>query len=476
MQFFRQYRAVAAFLSALSVCVLAEADTGAARPHPRGRFYAKPKPLPAGAVTSDWPRFLGPTHDGKSPETKLLAPWPEDGPNLVWEVKKGTGFASPVVAGGRVILFHRLGDEEVVECLDGETGRLFWKYAYPSTYVDRYGFSNGPRATPVIDGRLVYTHGVQGKLHAFDLQSGKMVWQRDIATDYRVPQNFFGDGSSPLIEGNLLIVNVGAPGGPCVVALNKKNGKPVWQVGDQWGASYASPIPITINGKRRVLVFAGGESDPPTGGLLSIDPIAGKIDARFPFRGKNPISVNAVSPVLVEGKVFLTTSYKTGCTLVDVAIGGAKAVWHSDTLESHFSTPVYVDGFLYGFHGSGRDNTKLVCMDAKTGKRKWRVMPEFLQESEVNGKRVVVTLTPGRGSLIHADGGFFCLGEVGHLLRMELAPAKYRIVSKVRLFAAEETWCPPVLSRGLLYVMQNTRDKSAGTPPRLLCYDLRGEE
>jgi outer membrane protein assembly factor BamB len=279
-----------------------------------------------------------------------------------------------------------------------------------------------------------------------------------------------------LIEGNLLIVNVGAPGGPCVVAFDKKTGKPVWRVGDQWGASYASPIPITIDGKRRVLMLAGGESDPPTGGLLSIDPIAGKIDARFGFRGKNPISVNAVSPVLVEGKVFLTSSYKTGCTLVDVAIGGAKAVWQSDTLESHFSTPVYVDGFLYGFHGSGRDNTKLVCMDAKTGKRKWRVMPEFPVESMVDGERIVVIPTTGRGSLMHVDGGFIVLGEVGHLLRMELNPAKYRIVNKVRLFAAEETWCPPALSRGLLYVMQNAPDQSAGTPPRLLCYDLRGEE
>jgi len=323
---------------------------------------------------------------------------------------------------------------------------------------------------------LVYTHGVQGKLHAFDLQSGKVVWRRDIATEYRVPQNFFGDGSTPLVEGDLLIVNVGAPGGPCVVALNKKSGKTVWQVGDQWGASYASPIPTSIEGKRRVLVFAGGDSDPPTGGLLSIDPIAGKIDARFPFRSKNPISVNAASPVLVGGKVFLTTSYRTGCTLVDVAVGGAKAVWKTKALESHFSTPVYVDGFLYGFHGSGKNNTKIVCVDAKTGKRKWSVFPEFPEETEVNGKRKVVTLTTGRGSLMYADGGFLCLGEVGHLLRMDLTPASYRIVNRVRLFAAEESWCPPAFSRGLLYVMQNNRDKSAGTPPRLLCYDLRGEE
>ena len=112
---------------------------------------------------------------------------------------------------------------------------------------------------------------------------GKLVWKRDIATEYSVPQDFFGTASTPLVEGQLLIVNVGAPGGPCVVGLDKTTGREVWRAGKEWGPSYASPVPAVVHGKRRVFVFAGGESSPPTGGLLSIDPANGRVDFSFPM-------------------------------------------------------------------------------------------------------------------------------------------------------------------------------------------------
>ena len=80
---------------------------------------------------------------------------------------------------------------------------------------------------------------------------------------------------------------------------------------------------------------------------------------------------------------------------------------------------------------------------------------------------------PYRGSLLAVDGQFLCLGEVGHLLWMGLSPKGYEEVSRARLFAARESWALPVLSRGLLYVTQNTRDVFQGAGPRLLCYDLR---
>src|SRR5688500_12526397 len=123
-------------------------------------FHAAPKPLPAGAITQDWPQFLGPDHNNVSRETKLLDAFDAKGPPRVWEYEKGGGYAAPVVVGERLVLFHRVGDEEVVDCLQTTTGRRYWRYAYPTSYQDRYGYSDGPRGTPAISAELdsVFTY------------------------------------------------------------------------------------------------------------------------------------------------------------------------------------------------------------------------------------------------------------------------------------------------------------------------------
>src|SRR5687768_5920114 len=142
-------------------------------------FHRAPKALWRGAVVEGWGAFLGPRHNGASGETKLLKSLPKEGPAAVWEVRKGEGYAAPAVVGERLILFHRVGDEEVVECLHAERGERFWRFAYPTNYIDRYGYNNGPRCAPVIDDGRVYTYGVEGKLHCLDLKSGRVVWRRD---------------------------------------------------------------------------------------------------------------------------------------------------------------------------------------------------------------------------------------------------------------------------------------------------------
>jgi len=266
------------------------------------RVAGRPKPLPAGAVTHDWVSFLGPTHNAVSTETKLSRTLP---PPLVWEFPKGTSYASPAIAGGRLMFIHRIGNEEVVECLDAETGAGRWQFKYGTVFEDRYGYNNGPRASPVIDGDRTFTMGAEGMLHCFDLATGKVVWQRDIRAEYKVPQDFFGTASTPLVEGTLLIVNVGAPNGPCVVGLDKTSGKEVWRAGKEWGPSYASPVPAVVHGQRRVFVFAGGESDPPTGGLMCVDPANGTVNFSFPWRSRSYESVNASCPVVVGNKVFI---------------------------------------------------------------------------------------------------------------------------------------------------------------------------
>jgi outer membrane protein assembly factor BamB len=431
-------------------------------PAPRG-----PKPLAKDAVSSDWRSFLGPSHNGVSPETKLSRKLP---PPQVWEFTKGTGYVSPAVAGERLVFAHRVGNEEIIECLHPETGARRWRFQYPTAFEDRYGYNNGPRSSPVIDGARVYMLGAEGKLHCLDLASGKLVWKRDLNTEYKVRQDFFGTASTPLVEGQLLIINVGAPGGPTVAGFDKTTGREVWRAGKEWGPSYASPVPAVVHGKRRVFVFAGGESTPPAGGLMSIDPSTGRVDFTFPWRSRSFESVNASCPVVFDNKVFISASYRTGGALLEVRPDFThRVVWTTQEFALHFNTPIYRDGYLYGFDGRNEPDASLACVDAATGKVVWRETPEW-PEKIATREQLMGTY---RGSLLAVDGSFLCLGEFGHLLWMDLTPKGYNEISRAWLFAARESWALPVLSRGLLYVTQNTRDVVRGTSPRLVCYDLR---
>jgi outer membrane protein assembly factor BamB len=430
----------------------------------RGRA---PKPLPPGAVTHDWRSFLGPSHNSVSTETKLTRTLP---PPLVWERPKGEGYTAPAIAGDRLVFLHRLGDEEVVECLHPETGARLWEFRYATAYEDRYGYNNGPRSSPVIEGSRVYTTGAEGKLHCLDLASGKVVWKRDLRTDYKVPQDFFGTASTPLVEGTQIIVNIGAPGGPCVVSFDLATGKEVWRAGNKWGPSYASPVPATMHGQRRVFVFAGGESDPPSGGLLSINPSNGRIDFEFPWRSRSFESVNASCPVVFDDKVFISASYRAGSALLEVRPDFShRVLWRTQEFGLHFTTAIHHNGYLYGFDGRNEPDASLACVDAADGRIVWRETPEWPDTIGTN-EAVVSTY---RGSLLRVDGSYLALGELGHLLWLDLAPTGYKQVARTWLFGARESWTPPVLSRGLLYVAQNLREMNRGREPRLLCYDMR---
>jgi len=433
----------------------------------QARVAGKPKALPAGAATHDWTSFLGPTHNAVSTETKLSRTLPAP---LVWEFPKGTSYSSPAIAGDRLLYIHRVRDEEIVECLDALTGASRWQFKYGTAFEDRYGYNNGPRSSPVVDGSRAYTMGAEGKLHCLDLPSGKVLWKRDLTLEYKVPQDFFGTAGTPLVEGRLLIINVGAPGGPCVVGLDTSTGKEVWRAGTAWGPSYASPTPALVHGQRRVFVFAGGESTPPAGGLMSIDPANGRVDFSFPWRSRSYQSVNASCPVVFDNKVFVSASYRTGGALLQINPDFThRVLWTTQEFGLHFNTPIHRDGYLYGFDGRNEPDASLACVEVATGKVVWREVPEWTET--IGGRQQ--TVGTYRGSLLAVDGSYLCLGELGHLLWMDLTPKGYREVSRTWLFQARESWALPVLSRGLLYVVQNTREISRGNTPRLLCYDLR---
>ena len=445
---------------------------------PELTFHTAPKALAPGVKAGDWPRFQGPQDTPVSLETGIRQDFPGTGPAKVWECLKGSGYACPAIAGGRLVLFHRVKGAETLDCLDAETGKRFWSYAYPIEYRDDFGYSDGPRAGPVISGGKIYSFGVTSWLKCVELATGKLVWEVDCEKKYEVPKYFFGSGSSPLVQANSVLVNVGGGGGQCVIAFDKDTGAEKWIVPHPWGQSYSSPITARWHGKERVLFFTGGKSQPSTGGLVVVDPANGKLESTFPWRASRYPSVNAASPVLCgENQVLLSHAYvdrdhdQNGSVMLRCdAAGALTAVWNEPSLGCHWMTPVYHDGHLYAFSGEKDRSCELVCHEAATGRRLWQEKMQWESPGK-DGQTIPMSLY--RGSLLKVGPRFLCLGEWGTLCWLDLSPAGAKRLSTTQLFTSDQSWTLPALSRGLLYVLQNEADRITGTPPRLICYDLR---
>lgn len=420
--------------------------------------------LPFPSPAADWPRFLGPTQNSHSSETGLLHDFPENGPPILWEIEHGLSHTAPVIAANHLVFIHLVESEEVIQCHDPATGRLIWKHAYPVQAGSSYGNPDAPRCGPVIDpGReLVFTVGLAGDLLCLRLKTGEPVWKRNLDTDFGKAPFFFARGSCPLPWKDQLILNSG--GRSCVISLDPATGKTLWEAKHDWQASYASPIPANFHGRDAILVFAGGMGDPPSGGLLVIDPRNGALAGSFPWRARLFTSVNAASPVIAGDGVFITEGYDRGGAFLDIAPDfQPKLRWEAKGFGCQFSTPVFHDGHLYGFSGTTEAASELVCYETAAGKEKWRFGQPL--DVSINGRKRQVLL--GRGSLLHVDGSFLALGEFGTLAWLDLSPEGVKVRSVTQLFLAPETFGIPALSDGRLYVLQN------GNPRRLICYDLR---
>ncbi len=405
-------------------------------------------PRPAAPGAADWPTFLGPTRDGVSAEKGIVNPWPAKGLKKVWECDLGVGFAPPVTAGGKLFHADRFEDTIRLTARAADTGKFLWKYEYPTEYVDRYNYDPGPRACPVVDGDRVYLYGPDGVLCCVSAATGKEVWKVDTKAKYFFHQNFFGAGSVPVIDGDLLILPVGGsakgprpldlreakPNGTALVAFDKKTGAVKYAAGDEL-ASYASPVIATIDGKKTGLYFARG-------GLLGFDPQTGKTEFHYTWRAKVEESVNASNPVVVGDKILLTECYGGGSAFIDLKGGKPKEIWTDKendagdkSLACHWNTPIHVGGFVYGSSGRHTEDGDIRCVELATGEVKW---------IKKRTKRCNLTLV---------DGHLISMGEYGELALLKVNPTKYEEVSKYEVPGLEyPCWAAPVVSNGLVYV------------------------
>jgi outer membrane protein assembly factor BamB len=375
-------------------------------------------------VASDWPQFLGPTRNGVYPGTDLAATWPASGPPILWRKDVGEGFAAPVVASGKLILFHRVGGKEIVDCFNAVSGDKVWSYDYPTTYRDDFGFDEGPRSAPVIADGAVYTFGAQGVLSAIDFASGKKRWSVATNAQFGVKKGFFGAAGSPLVEGGKVLVNVGGPNAG-IVAFDANTGAVIWKATSD-EASYSSPAAATIGGARHAFFFTRA-------GLVDLDPSNGQVRFSFPWRSRSSASVNAATPLIVGNQVFVSASYGTGAILFEVNGSEYKKIWsNDDSMSNHYSTCVYRDGFLYGFHGRQEEGQALRCVQLRTGKVMWDVD------------------SYGAGTVTLAGNRLFVLRENGELVMAPASPDGFHPTAHARIMS-KVVRSYPAFADGLLY-------------------------
>lgn len=378
----------------------------------------------------DWPQWRGPNRDGVWGETGILQSFPAEGLAVRWRVPAGWGFASPVVAQGRVYLadseLMKPKARERLRCFDETTGNTLWTHAYDVAY-EAWAFDPtqeiGPVATPIVHCGKVYTLGRLGHLFCLDAQKGEVLWQRNLEKDYEVK---FAPGTpSPLIDGDLLILVVGGKPGACVVGLHKDTGKEVWKALDE-SPTFSSPIVIAAGGKKQLIVWTQ-ES------VTSLDPAAGKTFWRQRFTTGTEYAVS--TPVQYKDRLLLG-----GLMLqLEPDKPAAKVLWPdakapSRRVFSNTSTALFRGDHLYSAKSSG----ELICLEAATGTLVW----ESDKVTDLkNGASI--HLTPNGDSVL-------LYTNKGELIRAELTAQGYKEISRAAVLeptmpfgGRKVAWAPP---------------------------------
>ena len=387
-------------------------------------------------------------------------------------VKRGLATASGRSATVDTFILIATQTWRRLSCLRAETGEELWRYEYPTDFVDLYGYDGGPRSSPVVDQDRVYILGAEGMLHCLRTTDGTLLWKCDTVDQFGVVLNFFGVGSTPLIEGDLLITMVGGSSledqqiprgqldrvrgnGTGIVAFDKMTGAVKYAVSNEL-ASYASPVVATINGHRKCFAFCRG-------GLLAFDTDTGSINFHHPWRDTELVSVNASTPVVVGNEVFISEAYGPGSCLLDLQPGGFYISWRDPprsryrAMRAHFNTPVYHEGYLYACSGRHPRELELRCISWRTGEKMWSVPTKL------------------RSTLLYVDQHLFNLEERGKLQLIKANPRRFELVAEVDLGVRHDRppeadssavsgplldfpcWAAPILSHGLLFLRGKTR-------------------
>jgi hypothetical protein len=376
---------------------------------------------------SDW---RGPNRDGIYPGTELLKEWPEDGPELLWSYEGlGYGHTAVAVASNKVYVSGVKDSAVSMGTLFtfDLNGALLWEKEYGIDFTNNF---IGTRSTPVVVDELIYIESGAGAVYCLNAESGEEVWSLEFIADLGVDSVLqFGYSESPLIDGDRLIC---VPGGKenNVVALDRFTGEKIWAsegYGEQ--ATYNSPILIEVGNQRLVIAMTASS-------IMGIDADNGEMYWRLEQTQGNLIHAN--TPLYADGKLVVASvdaKSTSGMVQVQLSEEGKKAevVWRNKRFRNLLGGIVRIDTCIYGSTAMGKD---------------WQVL------SWNTGEMLAQTKELGGGSIIHADGLFYCYTErEGEVALMDANPDKMEIISKFEVpLGSREHWARPVIHEGILYI------------------------
>jgi outer membrane protein assembly factor BamB len=407
------------------------------------------------AQADDWPQWMGPQRDNVWREEGLLEKFPEGGPKVAWRVPVAGGYAGPAVAGGRVFVTDYVTEDDVkvdnfdrkeftgterVLCLDEATGEVKWKHEYPVKYTISY--PAGPRCTPIIDGDKVFTLGAEGNLICFQVDSGHIVWQKDLPKDFNTKTALWGYSSHPLIDGEKLICLAGGEG-THAVAFNKNTGDVIWHALTSPEQGYSPPTIFEAAGKRQLILLRPDA-------VTSVDPETGKEYWSVPYQATNGSII--MSPVRSENYLYVG-GFSNKSLMVEMADDkpGAEMLWRDKA--QHGISPInvqphVVDGTMYGFDANGQ----LYAVEIPSGKRLWGTPEPVSERPSGSGTAFIVR---------HGDTGnrYWLFNDSGDLIMANLSPAGYEELDRAHVieptniaFGRDVVWCMPAFANKRMYV------------------------
>ena len=377
-------------------------------------------PGPGSNLAADeWPQWRGPNRDGVWRETGIIDKFPSSQIELRWRAPISSGYTGPTVADGRVYVMDLQAEPveaERVHCFDWQTGEKLWTQRYECPYRDVH-YPAGPRASVSIDDGRAYALGTKGHFHCYDAATGEVLWKTDFDAEYqsRIPQ--WGIAASPLVDGNLVILQIGGSGGACIVALDKKTGEEVWRALDD-RASYSAPIIIEQAGRRVLVCWTGNH-------VAGLDPASGTTYWKHPFTPKKMV-INVPTPV-VEGNRLFVSAFYDGSLMLQLFQDEPRVeeIWRrrgfsermTDSLHAMISTPYFQGDYVYGVDSYG----ELRCLDANTGDRIWEDLT------------AVPTARWATIHMVRNGKRIWMFNERGDLIISTLSPTGFHEISRAKL-------------------------------------------
>lgn len=401
----------------------------------------------SGGARADWPLYRGPAGNGVSTE-RIRTDWDITPPRLLWRKPLTNGLSSVTLSGGRVFTQVKRGSTDYALALSATNGTILWTASVgTASYPDGgVGSDDGPRSTPVVRGDQVFVLGSNLDLHCLETATGRKVWSKDLRAEFGGSVIAWQNAASPLLEGDLLYLNLNA-GTTRLAALRLTDGSVAWRRHNE-AMTHSTPIATTIEGVRQVIFLTQS-------GLVAVNPADGTQLWRH-----TPIPYNtsiAITPVVESNRVYYAGAYSMGSAAARIVKTGTsfsaqQLVARRSSRMIHWSTPVAVNGYIYGLFGS--ESGQLRCLDLqKNGDYAWQDGPEF-----------------GTGATILAGGKVLVAAENGEVVLVEPDPTQYRELARFQAVNGR-IWNSPAISDGVLYVRGTSElaayDVAAPPPPPL---------